>query len=152
MKQSDKSLRKTLNKPIFKNLAQFIKFCIVGVSNTVVAYLINIGVILALKPATVSWDYVAANIVSFILSVLWSFYWNNKYVFSLKSNESRTWYKALLKTYVSYAFTGIILNNILSWLWISQLGISKFIAPILNAIIGIPINFLLNKLWAFRKS
>ena len=58
--------------------------------------------------------------------------------------------KALLKTYISYGVTGIVLNNILSFLWIDVLGISKLIAPMINLIFSVPINFLLNKYWAFK--
>lgn len=133
------------------SLVQFIKFGIVGVSNTLVSYVINILVLFAMKPMNVSWDYFAGNIVAFILSVLWSFYWNNKYVFTLEEGQSRSIGKALLKTYITYGFTGIILNNILSWIWVSVLGVSKFIAPIINLLVSVPINFFMNKLWAFKE-
>lgn len=133
------------------SLVQFIKFGIVGVSNTLVSYIINILVLFAMKPMNVSWDYFAGNIVAFILSVLWSFYWNNKYVFTLEEGQSRSIGKALLKTYITYGFTGIILNNILSWIWVSVLGVSKFIAPIINLLASVPINFFMNKLWAFKE-
>jgi putative flippase GtrA len=29
-------------------------------------------------------------------------------------------------------------------------GVSKLIAPILNLLVSVPVNFLLNKFWAFR--
>lgn len=146
-----KILRKNKDESFVNSLVQFVKFGIVGVSNTVVSYVINVVVLLALRPMNVSWDYFVGNIVSFILSVLWSFYWNNKYVFSLEEGQSRSLWKTLLKTYISYGFTGIVLNNILSWIWVSVLGISKFIAPIINLLASVPINFLMNKLWAFRE-
>ncbi len=130
-------------------LAQFIKFGIVGLSNTAISYVLNVLVLLLLKPAEVSWDYIAGNTVSFLLSVLWSFYWNSRFVFDKKDGEY-VWWKALLKTYLCYGFTGIVLNNALSWLWITKLGVSKFVAPLINLIISVPLNFLLNKLWAFR--
>lgn len=52
--------------------------------------------------------------VGFAISVLWSFYWNNKFVFTVGNGQKRNLLKALLKTYILYGFTGIILNNILS--------------------------------------
>ena len=129
---------------------QFIRFGLVGVSNTVISYLLNVAVLLILKPYGLSWDYVAANLVAFFLSVLWSFYWNNKYVFQEKDGQKRNVWKTLLKTYLSYAFTGIVLNNALSYLWIEIVGISKYIAPIINLLISVPLNFIINKKWAFR--
>lgn len=63
------------------SLIQFMKFCIVGLSNTVVGYALYVAVILVLKPYEVSWDYYAGNLVGFVLSILWSFYWNNRFIF-----------------------------------------------------------------------
>ena len=130
---------------------QFVKFGLVGVSNILLSYFINVGVLLLLASKDVSWDYVVANIVAFALSVLWSFYWNNRFVFTQKQNETRNIWKALLKTYASYSVTGMVINNILSWLWIDILGVSKFIAPIINLLISVPLIFILNKFWAFKE-
>ena len=66
-----------------ESLVQFIKFGMIGVTNTVISYVLNVLVLLALKPLNVSWDFIVGNMVAFILSVLWSFYWNNRFVFNL---------------------------------------------------------------------
>ena len=139
-----------LSEDKWAGLLQFIKFGIVGISNTVISYVLNVLVLLALRRWEVSWDFVAANIVAFVLSVLWSFCWNNRFVFVVQDGEQRNIGRALVKTYLSYGFTGIILNNILSWLWISALGISKYVAPLINLLISVPINFIMNKFWAFK--
>ena len=129
---------------------QFVKFGIVGVSNTLLSYAINVAVLLVLSPFELSWDYFAANITAFILSVAWSFFWNNKYVFTARDGEKRNLWAALFKTYVSYAVTGLLLANVLSYIWVDVAGISKYVAPLLNLVISVPLNFLLNKLWAFK--
>lgn len=134
----------------WEGFMQFVKFGIIGLSNTVISYILNVSVLLILSPFSVSWDFFAGNMVGFLLSVLWSFYWNNRFVFTMQEGQQRSVWKALLKTYLAYGFTGIILNNILSWLWITKFGISKFIAPVINLIVSVPLNFIINKLWAFR--
>lgn len=99
-----------------------------------------------------AYDYVIANTVAFVLSVLWSFYWNERFVFTEKQEGYRSnRLVRLLKMYLSYGFTGIILNNVLSFLWISVLGISKVIAPLINSAVGVPINYVLNKKWTFEE-
>ncbi len=133
-----------------KGLVQFIKFGLVGVSNTLISYLLNISALLLLKRYNLRWDYIAANLFAFFTSVLWSFYWNNKYVFKPENGKKRSFGRTLIKTYLSYAFTGIVLSNVLSYLWIDLLGISKYFAPIMNLIITVPTNYLLNKKWAFK--
>ena len=133
-----------------KTVGQFIKFGIVGLSNTILSYAINVAVLFILKDKNLRWDYIAGNIISFGLSILWSFYWNNKYVFKKQEGEKRSIGKALLKTYIAYGFTGILLNNILSWIWIDKLSVSKYIAPILNLIISVPLNFVIKTMIAQR--
>lgn len=125
------------------SLIQFIQFGLVGILNNFICYVIYLVLI------KMGMHYTAANIIGFSASVFNAHYWNNKYVFS--SEKKRIWWKTLLKTYVSYAGTGIILSNILLFLWINICGIPVFIAPLANLIITIPINFLMNKFWAYKK-
>ena len=139
-----------LKENTLQSLVQFVKFGLVGVTNTAVSYVVNILVLKLLQPYHLSWDYVAGNVVAFLLSVLWSFYWNNKYVFRKGEGQKRNLGKALLKTYVAYGLTGIVLANVLSWVWINVFGISKYVAPLVNLVISIPLNFIINKFWAFR--
>ena len=98
----------------------------------------------------VNYDYLLGTVISFILSVLWSFYWNNKMVFVQQEGEERSIWKALLKTYISYSFTGLVLNNILLFIWVNIFHISEFIAPIINLLVSVPLNFIINKFWAFK--
>lgn len=140
-----------LSEKKLEGALQFVKFGIVGLSNTVISYVIYVIALLAFRAIRVSEnvDYLAAQVIAFILSVLWSFYWNNKYVFG-DVDSDRNIVQTLLKTYVSYAFTGLFLNSILAVLWVQVLGIDKMLAPIINLLISVPVNFVMNKFWAFK--
>lgn len=144
-------LKKDLSEKKLEGILQFFKFGIVGLSNTVISYVIYVIALLAFQTVSVSEniDYLAAQVIAFILSVLWSFYWNNKYVFDDVSRE-RNIVQALLKTYISYAFTGLFLNSILAVLWVQVFEINKMFAPIINLLISVPVNFVMNKFWAFK--
>ena len=146
-----KIIKKDLTDRKRQTFKEFLQFGLVGVSNTIISYLLYVVTLLLVSKSGVKFDYIIANIVSWLLSVLWSFYWNNKFVFKKEEGEKRNIWAALFKTYDSYGFTGLILNNILSVLWVSVLHISKMLAPIINLVISIPINFFMNKLWAFGK-
>ena len=89
------------------------------------------------------------SIVGTIVSIANAFYWNDKFVFKGNKNDWRSKLKRLGKTYVSYGATSL-LSNFLLWLEV-QLGVSKVIAPVVNLIITIPLNFVINKFWTFRK-
>ncbi|MST75609.1 GtrA family protein [Roseburia sp. MUC/MUC-530-WT-4D] len=147
-------IHKDLDETIIEAFLQFVKFGIVGVSNTIISYVLYAGCLLIFRGIGIltGIDYIVAQVIQFILSVLWSFYWNNKYVFELKKGEKRSLWKSLLKTYVSYSFTGLFLSSILLVLWVQILGISEFIAPIINLLISVPLNFIINKFWAFKKA
>lgn len=145
-----KVFRLKLSEEAFENFLQFIKFCMVGVTNTIIGYVIYVVVVFALRPCHVSWDYIAGNLMEYLLSVLWSFYLNEKFVFTLEEGQQRSKLRALLKSYATYGFTGIVLNNVFGYVWIRVFLLSKYIAPILSLIASVPINFLLSKLWAFR--
>ncbi|MGN9019087.1 GtrA family protein [Lachnospiraceae bacterium HCP1S3_C3] len=147
-----KILGKKYKKEMTEQIMQFIKFGIVGLSNTVISYAIYVIALLGFQRAKLFGhiDYLVAQVIAFILSVLWSFYWNRKFVFEA-DNENVPILKALVKTYISYAFTGLFLNSVLSILWVDIIGMSKLIAPIINLIVSVPLNFILNKFWAFKK-
>ncbi len=133
-----------------KEIVQFFKFGIVGISNTAISYTLNVVVLKGLEPFAVNWDYIAGNCIAFFLSVLWSFYWNSRFVFHKDQSDRSVVIKRLLKTYIAYGFTGIILNNTLSWLWIDRFGISKYCAPLINLIFSVPLNYLINRFWTFH--
>ncbi len=149
-----KILHKELTEEIIESFMQFVKFGIVGLSNTVISYVIYAGSLIIFKKLAIllKADYLVAQVIAFVLSVAWSFYWNNKYVFTLEEGEGRALWKALFKTYVSYSFTGLFLNSALIVLWVQVLHISEFIAPIINLLVSVPLNFLINKFWAFKKN
>lgn len=158
-----------------KNIWQFLKFALVGVSNTAVNYLVYI-ILIALGA-----HYVVANIFGFLISVLNAYFWGSRFVFKEdETKEKRIWWQVLLKTYASYAF-GLVLNTVLLVVWVDLIrigeycgfvngllggvhavlpflpeemdarGISEIVGPILNMIITIPINFVMNKFWAYRQ-
>lgn len=131
---------------------QFVKFGMIGLSNTVISYIIYLAAFWGMQKLHIfsSFDYLVAQYIGFFISVLWSFYWNNRFVFTKGKNEKRNLFQALLKTYASYAFTGLFLNSLLSALWVEVMHISKIVVPIMNLLISVPLNFAINKFWAFK--
>lgn len=153
-----------------KTFLQFIKFGLVGVGNTIVSYTVY-SVCYYLIHANVH----VCNVMGFVISVLFAYVMQSRFVFKEREDaEHRVWWQVLLKTYASYAFTGLFLTEILLLLWINVIDISRFLefasvwisnkgihmtakdlavsmAPFLNMIFTIPINFCINKFWAYRQ-
>ena len=128
-----------------KNLfTQFIKFGIVGFSNTIIGYLVYAICI------SLGMHYLLANLTGFLVSVMNAFYWSNRFVFKKAHDEERGLLSSFVKTVMSYAITGILLNSILLWLLIDKIGISEYMSPILILIVTVPTNFIMNKYWSFK--
>ena len=128
-------------KPLTRknSLIQFIKFGLVGVSNTIVGF----GVYYLLYYCGV--HYLISNILSWLISVFNAFYWNNKYVFQAGSS----WWKTLLRTYISYG-ASLIISTMMMYVLVALIHISPVIAPVICLVVTIPMNFILNKFWAFK--
>ena len=131
-----------LNK---ETIIQFIKFGIVGGINTVLSYAITNGCYYLLHL-----NEQVCNIIAFIITVFISFMLNGKFVFK-ENGEKRSFWKSLLKVYASYSITGLFLTAILLYVEEQLIGIPHYIATLMNLVITIPLNFILNKFWAYKQ-
>lgn len=151
------------------NFVQFLKYCIVGASNILISQAVY-AIIIFFKG-----NYLFASLMGFVISVLNAYYWSNKYVFKEEEGrEKRVWWKVLLKTYTAYA-GGFVVNTALLFFWVDVIRLSRFMNPlaelfagwgldrldadflgemlasVLNLVVTIPMNFVLNKYWAYRQ-
>lgn len=134
-------------------LVQFVKFGLVGVSNTVIAYSIEMLCYYVLF-ARFSWpDGIRIFVVSalaFIVSTANSYYWNSRYVFATGKVTLRTHMILYARMAACYAITGLVLVPVIK-MYASGKGIPYWIVSMGALIITVPLNFVLNKAWAFRK-
>lgn len=124
---------------LLKKTSQFIKFALVGVVNTI----IGLSVYYFLVFFNV--HYLIANVMGFLISVLNAYFMNKKFVFKSENKKS----SSILRVYCSYGMTAL-LSTILLYIMVNKIGISDKIAPLINLFITTPLNFLLNKYWAFK--
>ena len=127
------------NKISKESVIQFIKFGIVGLSNTA----IGLGTYYLFL--WLGWHYMVANVLSWIISVFNAFFWNSRYVFKTRNK----WLTALFRTDVSYGFS-FVLGAVVLYILVEFCKISEVVAPVLVLVITIPLNFILNKFWTFR--
>lgn len=121
------------------SMIQFVKFGFVGLSNTAVSLVIYYVFIY------IGCHYLLANTFSWLISVGNSYFWNHRYVFS----GSSFWLTSFVKTYISY-FLSYIIGTLFLYVSVSILDISEIVAPFFIIILTMPINFLMNKYWAFK--
>lgn len=152
-----------------KKIIQFLKFILVGVSNTLISEIIYVILV------CFGMHYALATFIGFSVSVLNAYYWGNRYIFKEQAGEEkRVWWKVLIKTYIAYA-GGFVLDIIMLFLWIDIVDISQYMQPVvlvchkvgisgmdaglagelvakaINVVTIVPLNFLVNKYWAYKQ-
>ncbi len=145
-----KFLRKFLSCDAIK---QFIKFGLVGVSNTIVSFIVTYGVVFFVTSydANISKNSTVlifiASFCGFAIGVLNSFYWNNKFVFKKTSNGILI---PLLKSYVCYGLVFVLSFFLNACIFTKLLNLPNIYIPILQIFICTPLNYISNKMWAFK--
>ena len=126
-------------------LVQFVKFGMVGGFNTIFSYVI-VNVMFYV------WGIheQIGNITAFIITVFISYMANSRFVFR-ESAKEQSFLAGLVKVYISYSITGIFLTAVLLYVETNILNIPLYIGTFANIFITVPINFILNKFWAYRK-
>lgn len=130
---------------------QFLKFILVGAASGFVNFAVYNLALLSLDLLAWEWQYgyLIAQLVGFYVSVLATFLLSRRFVFNSPAERAIPWGKALFRMYLVYSFTGVVVNSLLSILWVQVLGIPREAVSILNDVCAGPINFLLNKFWSF---
>lgn len=140
-------MKKQIRKSDVKLLVvQFSKFGIVGCINTATGYCIYLFCIYIL-----GLHYIVANIIEFLITIFISYVLNSWFVFSKREISWKQRLISLGKTYMSYISTGLILSSFLLAFWVEKIKISEALAPILNLLVTVPLNFILNKFWVYNK-
>lgn len=127
-----------------KSLIQFIKFGMVGGFNTVLTYVI-VNVMFYVWGINEQ----IGNFVAFIITVFISYMVNSRFVFNETAGE-QSFLKGLVKVYISYSITGLFITGALLYLETHVIKIPLYIGSFVNIFITVPINFVLNKFWAYR--
>jgi len=135
-------------------MIQFIKFGIVGVSNTAISYGIEMlffYVILVNSPMSQNMKVIVTSVCAFIISVSNSYFWNNRFVFKAEKKNLRAHAISYFKTVIAYGVTGLLLSPAIKMVLVGY-EMPYYWASLISLIVTIPLNFVLNKFWAFRKA
>lgn len=136
--------------PKGKLLVQFVKFGMVGVSNTLLSLVVTYLVMAAFRfgyALDTIWTLDIATTVGYVAGVCNSYFWNKRYVF--REGKETNSKKAFSKMFVCYGVT-YLLSMILMNVLVNYLHVPSIIAPIPRLLLTIPLNFVANKLWAFK--
>lgn len=119
---------------------QFIKFSIVGSSNTLVDFVVYIFLTRAL-----SVYYMWAAVMAFVVAVTWSFYFNRRWTFRARGRGVRRQYTR----FIMANGLSLMLNLSLFYLIVDVYGVYDLVAKAVAGSVVALFNFNLNRLWTF---
>lgn len=93
---------------------------------------------------------IMSSAAAWIISVLFAFFTNRRYVFKSDHHSSLHIMKELFNFVLGRAFSGITDISIML-IFVDLLNYNKLIVKIISNIIVIILNYLLSKLWIFKK-
>src|SRR5918993_1325326 len=124
-----------------ENWLQLTRFCLVGASG----YVVNLAVYtLLLKGAGV--HYLLAATCSFLVAVTNNYTWNR--IWTFRGQRGHIAYQGLRFFVVSVV--ALAANEILLTAFVA-FGLGKVVAQAIAVVLVMPINFVGNKLWSFRR-
>lgn len=136
-------------KKLYNNYKEIVNYLIIGVLTTVVSlvsfYLVRIFVF----TNDSQFDIQLANVISWVLAVLFAFVTNKKYVFESKSTGYQKFLE-MIKFYVS-RLTTLGIEMFVMWLLTSPLKLNDMISKIIVQFIIVILNYVFSKLFVFKK-
>jgi len=128
-------------KNLLSTLKQFLKFGIVGISNTLVT-ISTIFILMSLMGVS----YIISNIVGYILGLINSFILNKIWTFKSRATAGKEGIRFVLVFGICY------LIQLAALIFLKEkVGVTKELAQLLAMIIYTMLNFTGNKLYTFRK-
>ena len=121
------------------NWIQLAKFGVVGASG----YAVNLGIYAALLGIGAH----KAAVVSFVVAAGWNYWWNRHWTFAHQKGSFA--YQGA--RFFVVALLGLAVNQLWLALFLDVLGLGKIVSQAIAIILVMPLNFLGNKLWSFRR-
>jgi putative flippase GtrA len=126
-----------------ENWLQLIRFGVVGCSG----YAVNL-IAFAVCVHVLGIDYKVASPIAYLAGTVNNFIWNRRWTFGHKkeTHPVEQAIKFFIVSLVSWGVNYLVLVGL-----VSTLGMEKVLAQAIANICGIPVNFLGQKLWSFRR-
>lgn len=132
-------------KKMYVKYEEAIIYLVFGVLTTVV----NI-VAFYLLDTVLDVQYLIANLVSIIVSILFAFFTNKKYVFKSKSENFQSWMKEFV-LFCSFRVLSGVFDMLSMWILVDFLTLDTNIAKIATQFIVVVLNYFFSKFFVFKR-
>lgn len=127
------------------NMRQLFKFALVGICNNAISLAVYYMVIALNR----DW-YLVGNVLGFLISTLNAWIMNSRFVFHTEKRDAAAKRATFIRTYATYIIS-LGVSTALLYVFVEWFNIDERLAPIGCLMITVPFNFLMNKLWVYKK-
>ncbi|MDE1548991.1 GtrA family protein [Jeotgalibaca caeni] len=127
-----------------KNYKEVLLYLLFGVMTTAV----NIVVFFLLEQI-LGWQYLQANIVAIVVSILFAFFTNQRYVFRSQSSTLELKLREFF-LFVSFRAISGILDMLLLWMMVDGIGMDSTIAKVITQVLVVFMNYFFSKFFVFQ--
>ena len=131
---------------IYKKYEEKINYLIFGILTTIVNLIVY-----AFCTKLFSINYMISNIIAWILSVLFAYITNKKYVFKSKCDSNKKVIYEIFQFFKYRVLSFIICDMLLLCLFVELLNMNDMIAKVIIQVVVIVLNYLFSKLFVFKK-
>ena len=134
---------------LYKEYEEVILYLVFGVLTTVLSLGVYYALTFTILNANNAFQLQVANIISWIVGVLFAFFTNRKYVFKAHKKESQ--FEQFFNFCISRIST-LIVDMTIMLIAVTIFGLNDRIFKIIAQIVVIVLNYLLSKFFVFKKS
>lgn len=138
MEETQKGIAIGTYKLLVHKHGQFLKFCIVGASNTTISL---VAYYLLLK---LDIHYLLASSIAYFAGLINGYLFSSSYVFKQKKNVNQAIKFILVNA------SSLLINLLFLYILVDVLGVSKILAQVFVTCFNVVYNFFLNKWWTFK--
>ena len=136
-------MKKLIN--LYKKYEEIINYLIVGGLTTVVSI-----VVYFIFTKIFHINYMISNVISWIISVLFAYVTNKKFVFKSKCDTKKEILNEVYQ-FFKYRVFSFVIDVLLMYVFVELMNIDDMIAKVIVQIIVIVLNYVFSKLFVFKK-
>lgn len=130
---------------LYKKYEEIVNYLIVGVLTTLVSIIVY-----AIFTKLFHVNYMISNVFSWIVSVLFAYVTNKKFVFKSKCDSKKKVFVEIYQ-FFKYRILSFLIDVLLMYVFVELITLDDMIAKLIVQIIVIVLNYVFSKLFVFKK-
>lgn len=134
-------------RTLYSKYGEIIRYLIIGVLTTIISLITYYGLVFTILDPTDPFELQLANVISWIISVLFAYFTNRSYVFQVKDHHATS---EFFKFIASRLFT-LLVDMAIMFIFVTLLSLDDKLIKIFSQVVVIVLNYLLSKFIVFIK-